>query len=492
MQVRGKGQNIDNVGSRQASLKIIAVHDEAGNNLLAQPKCGEPVNSTEQFFTAWGGLKTAYVNHKPVTYNELEVRRKVKLKPGIRFSQVTSMEGLIELNLATQISREQFAKTDQNKVMSAFGSRILFKPSAVDTLSYTLSGDEQRVLAIRALNRDKQYLSRSSSSSMSSLWGSGRSVTQTYQGEIALVEVVYAKELEKITYPAAITKFPPYPGNEHWKYALEPAGISSVKEWNKKYQTVDALELTEENNWYGEQQALWHEGPFNLALYGLKTNEHWGTSGQLMIKTPIVDELRHNLSALEVYFNYPPVNNDADPGEQGKSQYFQLKAKGYYMNGEFIVDKEKLYMDGRLSFNLPYKNKQVPLKEINGAIIVHLPLSKHSNSYTDMSIGAQWEDEGVRVKIVRLGNEVMELEVLGNRSRLIQIVLLDAQNNRISTADIHSGFSSGSSSSSGFSSGMQKQEPRIIVNYHGLPVKALLTVSEGQQTKRYPFQLKLQ
>ena len=82
-----------------------------------------------------------------------------------------------------------------------------------------------------------------------------------------------------------------------------------------------------------------------------------------------MDELRHNLSALEVYFNYPEASEN---GDIGKSYYYQLKAKGYYMNGKFIDDVSKPYMEGQLAFNLPlplsYKQDQLPVKEISGDI----------------------------------------------------------------------------------------------------------------------------
>ena len=76
---------------------------------------------------------------------------------------------------------------------------------------------------------------------------------------------------------------------------------------------------------------------------------------------------------------------------------------GYIDKGEFIPDVLQPYLQGQFSFVLPYKKEQLPLKEIMGDIIVHLPLSKHSSSYSDMSIGAQWEDEGVSTRIVLPG-----------------------------------------------------------------------------------------
>lgn len=486
LQLRAKGQNIDNVGNRHAKINVLAVQNRQGKNVLQQSGCGVMTNrSDDSYFSLWGGSRTAYVNNKPVQFNELEARKKVKLKPGTNFNEVTSLQARIELDLATRTRKEQLSKaqTDKNKVLTAYGSRIFFKPSAGDTLSYTVSGDEQRILAVRALNKNKQYLSRSSSTSMANIWGGGRSVSQSYHGEVAFVEVVYAEALSKSTYDVSIDRFPPYYSDEQWVYDHEPVLNSSLDAWNDKYQSVPALDLTPENNWLGEQQAQWQDGPFNLALYGLKSSEHWGTSGQLYIKTPVIDELRHNLSALEVFFRYPQV---AENGDTGKSYYYQLKAKGYYMNGEFIMDKEKPYMEGQLSFNLPKpvssQAQENPVTSINGDIIVHLPLSKHSSNFSDLSIGAQWEDEGVFAKIVRLANDVMEFEISGNRSRLLQLILYNADNKRISTSDVQQGFASRGG----------QQTDKIVVNYRGIPVKGEMTVSEGQQIRRYPFQLNLQ
>jgi hypothetical protein len=203
----------------------------------------------------------------------------------------------------------------------------------------------------------------------------------------------------------------------------------------------------------------------------------------------LIDEFKHNLSALEVYIRYPQADEN---GDTGRSYFYPLKAKGYYMNGEFVPDRDKPYMDGQFSFTLPYKDEKIPVTEINGDIIIHLPVAKHSSSFTDMNIGAQWEDEGIRTKIVRLGNDVMEFEISGHREQLLQITLINSTGQRISTTDIQHGAFSKRSKTAGKSNQKGKtKSSNIIVNYHGIPVKALLTVSEGQQTRRYPFTLKL-
>lgn len=473
-QLRAKGQNIANMGNHQAKLNIVAVQDKNGVNVLEQEKCGRPIEQKDAFFGSWGGIKTSYVNNQPVKYSEIEAKQKVKVKPDVQFSQLQSVQAEVELHLAKKTQTEIFAKPEKNKVLSAYDSRLFFKPSSGNTLSYTISGDEKRILAVRALNQKKQYLSSASRSSMDNLWGSGRSVSQDFQGNIAFIEVVYATEFEKITYPVSINKFPPYYSDNNWRYDPAPIKIISADEWDERYHDLSALDIIQENNWQGKQQAKWHKGPFNLALFGLKYSKHWGTRGQLTIKTPVIDELQNNLSVLEIFLEYP---QKADNGDMGQSWFYQLKPKGYYMNGEFVADQNKPYMAGQLSFNLPAsKSKSMP-DEIKGEIIVHLPIAKNRSTHRNLTIGSVWEDVGVAVKIVRLANNVIEFDVSGNRERLLQITLLDHENRRISTSDIKQGF------------GSALQGGNIVVNYHGIPEKAQLTVAEGQQIRRYPFNL---
>jgi hypothetical protein len=283
LQLRAKGQNIDNVGSEQVKIRVTGVYDQQENNLLDEVKCGQNKSQNEAFFSRWGGMRTAYVDNKKVNYTELEVRHPIKLKKEVNFSQVKSLKGLIELNLATATQSKEFAKTDKNKIVNEYDTRILFKPSEQDTLSYTISGDGRKILAVRALNKNKDYLSRMSRSSMGNLFNSGQSVTQKFYGKIAFIEVIYVTQFQQIDYPFTIAKFPPYPSDTQWKYELEFAKISSIKLWNKSYQDLEAISFDNEKNWNGEMQASWHNGPLNLALYGLKTNKHWGTTGQLMI-----------------------------------------------------------------------------------------------------------------------------------------------------------------------------------------------------------------
>ena len=489
LQLRGKGQNIPNSSNRQAWIRIFAVEDSQGNNVLANAGCNKDP-AINDYFSSFGLARTAFVQNKPVQYTELELRKKVRLKKGVDFAAVKALKAEINLNLATRTEAVSFKKNNENKVLSRYGSRILFKPSADDVLSYSISGNEQRILSVRALNDKHQYLSGASRSSMTNLVGTGRSVTQNFHGKIDTIEVIYASETEHLVYPVNITQFPPYPTKDQWQYPIESIKLSSLESWNKLYQDYPPLELEQNSGWYGQLLADWHNGPFNLGLYSLKTSRHWGTSGRLLIKTPIIEELQHNLSALEVKLNYPeenPGNNIEKQveGQTGQSNFFLLKAKGYYMNGEFVPDKNQPWMDTTIDFKLPWKDEQQPLKSIEGEIIVHLPLSKHSSSFTDLNIGAVWEDVGLKLKMVRLGNTVMGFEVSGSRDRLLNIVLLDKDNNRISTAAIDYGFTTQANRDS------DNSHYKILLNYQGTPVKALLTVSEGQQLRHYPFKLNL-
>ena len=479
LQLRGKGQNIDNAGNKLARIRILAVEDEQGNNVMANAACHK-TTALDDYFSYSGFAKRAFVKNKQITYHELELRKKIRLKKGLDFSTVRTLKAEIDLNLPTRTEIVSFAKPAMNKVISKYATRILFKPSADDVLNYIISGNEQRVLAVRALNKKHQYLSNASVSSMTNIFGAGRSVTQNVQGHIAFIEVVYASAVEHLVYPLSMSQFPPYAQDGEWKYPLEAVKLSSRANWNSLYQDYPSITLETQNSWYGKPQATWHDGPFNLGLYALKTNRHFGTSGRILLRTPVIDELRHNFSALEVVINNPlknkPLKNEQ--AENGQSGFYLLEAKGYYMNSEFILDRNKPYMDTTINFKLPYKNEKKPLTAIEGEIIVHLPLSKHSSSFSDLNIGALWEDEGVKVRLVRLSNTIMGFEVSGSKERLLHISLLDKDNNRISMASIKHGFGS-------------KQSEQILLNYQGVPVKALLTVSEGQQLRSYPFRLQL-
>ncbi len=493
LQLRGKGQNIPNSSNRQAWIKITAVEDSQGNNVLAHTGCNK-TPAIDDYFSNFGLARTTFINNKPVHYTELELRKKVSLKKGVVFASVKSLKAEINLNLAIRTETVRFKKNNENKVLSRYGSRILFKPSADDVLSWSVSGDESRILSVRALNDKHQYLSAASRSSMTNLVGSGRSITQNFYGQIDTIEVIYASETKHLVYPVNITQFPPYPTKKQWQYPIEAIKLSSLESWNNQYQDNPPLELEQKSRWYGQLLADWHNGPFNLGLYSLKTSRHWGSSGRLLIKTPVIEELQHNLSALEVKLNYPKENYEKNPdtekqvqkkSQTGQSNFYLLKAKGYYMNGEFVLDKKQPWMDTYIDFKLPWKKEQQPLTSLEGEIIVHLPLSKHSSSFTNLNIGAVWEDVGLKLKMVRLGNTVMGLEVSGRRDRLLNIVLLDKDNKRISTAAIDYNFAAQANRDT------DKNHHKILLNYQGIPVKALLTVSEGQQLRRYPFKLEL-
>jgi len=458
-----KAQNIENIGAEQVQLSITSVADKQGGNLLAGQACQEAKLINSAYFTRHSGAQSA-------AYKDWQAQVKVKLAKGVHFSQVQSLHGLITLNLATRTHTLEFAKSKSDKVLANFGSRLYFVPSQADTLRFSSFGEEQKVLAVRALNAQRQYLSVQSSkrSIEKNLLAAGHSFSQQYQGDIAFIEVIYAAEFSSREYPVNIDKLPPYPSADNWQFELQKVKLSSLKRWDELYQQPL------EEDFSAQDESSWQGGPLNLSLYNLHTSQLSGTRGQLLITTPVIDELRHNLSALEIVFQQPQAKDK-------KSYFYPLKAIGHYQDGEFVLAPEINSMQGQFVFSLAYNNEQKPLTHINGEAIIHLPVSKHRSSFTDMSIGAQWQDEGLRLKIVRLAHELMEFKVLSNRSRLLQISLLNAEDKRISETEIAYGFQP--------SSGLNSASGNIIVRYRGTPVKALLTVSEGQQIRRYPFEL---
>jgi hypothetical protein len=474
MSLIARGQNIANMGNQQVKISINKAVDKQGKNFLEAKTCGQKAAENQSYFKDWGYAKTAYVNNNSIKYHELEAKEKIQLKKGFNFSKLFALEGEIRLDLPTRTEQVRQSKPEQNLVLSKHGTRIVFKPSGSNSLAYTLSGAENRVLAVRALNDDGEYLSQSSSSTSENLWGSGRSVNQTYHGQVAEVEVIYAAAVETLTYPFKITDFPPYYQEEYWTYEFEPVTTSTLEKWQAKTMYIEPVELTEPGSWQDKPQAQWHDGPFTMGLYDLRTSKHFGTTARLKIKTPELAELKNNLAAMEVFINYPqPAKN----GDTGKSYYSVLKQKGYYMNGKFVVDKNSTDMEGQFSIDLPYYNEQQPLTDISGDIVVRLPLTKQKRTFTDMNIGAVWEDVGVKASLIRQSNTEMEFEISGSRDRLLQITLLDDENKRLSTAAISYNF--------------MNKNGNVKVSYHGKPVKAQLTVAEGIKTSKYPFSLKL-
>jgi hypothetical protein len=481
LQLHGKGQNIDNIAYQQAKLIVTEVVDKQDNNLLNQIMCTSSVQNesvqNEGFFTELEQL----ITQQNTPHREIEIHQKIKLKRGVEFSQVNSIEGIIELTLATHTQTKEFAKTVENKVIDLYDSHILFKQSADNILAYTISGQEKNVLLIRALNSDKEYLTIIQRFSKPNKWLKGLSEVHKYQGDIAFIEVVYAIELEHINYPFVLTELPPYPSKDRWSYKLEFSKISSITQWDNKYQSQEALAITSINSeWIG---ATWHDGPLNLAVLDMITDPYWGTTGKLLIKTPIIEEIQHNLSAVEIVL-YDPKHSKNEGLEN--SYYSALKAKGYYVGEEFIVDPERPYMESQLNFTLPYYNNQSPLTALQGEVIIHLPIAKHNTAYTDLSIGATWKEVGLEIKLVRLGGEVMEFAVFSNRDRLLQITLVDKEDKRISTTHINY-----DSQNYELKNSNKTRHNNIILHYRGTPARAILTVSEGQQTKHYPFTLTL-
>ena len=120
--------------------------------------------------------------------------KSIRLRPGVRIGDVAAVEGEVRLRLPSGIEIIQLSAPFAGQAIDAPGVRIKFADSGKDGIQYEISGQTDRILAVRALNESNQYLRRGMSFASGRLMGPGKTVGVQFAGEPAFVEVVLARE----------------------------------------------------------------------------------------------------------------------------------------------------------------------------------------------------------------------------------------------------------------------------------------------------------
>ena len=164
-----------NVGERSALVRfrITDALDGSGASILPEQSCG-PIRNTQwkdnNHVSMGSYFQGTDISYYPTVSMEKELLLAVQTDPG----DIQAIQGEIEFFLPTQVKRVVVDSPSAADVIEADDLRISFKAASESEISYQLSGDKKRLLAVRGLNDRGQVLESGSSSSSDVWFGSGR------------------------------------------------------------------------------------------------------------------------------------------------------------------------------------------------------------------------------------------------------------------------------------------------------------------------------
>ncbi|GGX58227.1 hypothetical protein [Saccharospirillum salsuginis] len=468
--IEAEGRGLPNLASRSelVSLTLHGVTDANGESLLEPGRCkpGRPLETMTLNRVSEGfGFKDG----ESVQYPTVTGEKTVPLAEGVTAEQVASIRGLIEYRMPTQVQRFVVQTPLLGRVVETDNVRLHFSESNASTLSYQLSGETHRLLAVRGLNEAGEVLSESSSSWGDNWFGGGKNASISIQGEANQVEVFIATELETVTFPFNLASAYPSMTSD---FNTAPPTISPV-EANVFERTVEASPPTVEYAFNEPEQEV-TTGPGRLAIQRLDVSDFQGLYAQMQLYVPNTLPVAHQLAGAVVTFNTARLPDGRTRALNASTPVALGPDGGYWNNGEFVPDPERPWWRGDATLQLSEYEGEKPTS-ILGQIRFQAPLAIATEALPTQP-GSRWSDGKMAVEVREWRTGEIGLHIDGQTDRLLSVQAFDAVGERVDN-DV--------SLSNGFG------EPVLWVKVADRPDRLQLLLAEQRAERSYPFELTL-
>jgi hypothetical protein len=388
-----------------AALKVTAVRDGTGNDLLQVEDCGEDRNDLPTPLEI--REHSTYSGETWHTARRAAGTKKVRLKPGAGLIDVATIEGEITLNLAKTTETRRLDAPFAGQTIEMDGVRIELKEAGEGRISYSVSGETDRLLAVRALNAQGQALAAAGTAGGGSFGGFERKVERDFQGRIASAEFIIATGFAEKSYPFRLAAG--YPKFEQWDYP-EPYRVATANA--DDFAAGAALPAKSCEN----AQAAGEAAPFRLCLEQI--SRFFGPNYQVGITVmgPQSPALAGNLSGTELHIDHL-VLADGNRIDVGQGEFLSLRWDSF---------DEIMKAQSYLTLELQEAVEAETIAAVEGRLIVRLPSRLQSLALAVGEPGDKTDDGNGRSLALQgfeTGNLLLRLE--GERDRLVQFHAVD-------------------------------------------------------------------
>lgn len=417
-----------------AELVVTRVLGRDGHNLLRAEPCGQDRNDKAAELRP--STVTRRLDGESIQLPVLTGTKTVRLRPGVLLEDVVSLEGYLRLTLPTGLETHRLSAAAAGDLFENRDLRIQFRKSEPRGLTYEMSGNQGRLIEVRALNPAGDYLAVAVRSRSSRLFGLGSREEKSFKGEPAEVELLIARKEAVRDYPFTIEPMPPpFPENTPSPSDREPT-------WAEAMLLKTFTGLIEQavmgEHCQDETQGT-AVGPFRLCLARL---QKWGDgfNGQFTIQAPNDERLAEHLSALEFVVDSVTLQDAADrslrqvAADPLLSRVFVSGLRGYgdgdleawerfwgpFAANEEIGDEAPVGLRGRLSVRMP--------RELSEPLSLDITSLGRTAASPD---GAQARLTGYKFRLH--GHVVVEYQ--GPRADLVEIVQRSADGTVLGTAN---------------------------------------------------------
>jgi hypothetical protein len=419
------------------------------------------------------------LNHEAETnFNTMNdqavITKNVRLKPGVMPEDIDTINGKVTFSAPTAVSRFPVALKAGETVEHA-GVRFYLSGVKESSVTYQVSGEHEKLLEVRALNKQGKPLR--SSWSMGDLGGEGR-ITKSFQGKIAGVEIYIADKTFSQEKPFVLRNIMTVSTKEESKKSpnFAPQRIDP-NEWNKyashnmKQLKVDPKEWTIwDKNKTPVAEADWP----TAKMYVTHTPKQWGNNPQIHLYFPMLKGLPGVLSGMS------SVVTDPAPKE-GPAEKVHHVFYPYYSNSGKVVVKHKLdglpvaYQSFELNSGLGDNEKLTRLK---GELIFRLPTETKSTKLPLKELWSGKEVDGITVSLTAIDRGMFpgyELKIEGDINKLVNVHGIGDDGKRVMSNPVN--YQSGG------------YWTMTLPFNHGIESVELVTAKK-QKMMKFPFDLK--
>lgn len=470
IELEAEGRGLPNLGANTelVSLSIRDVTDTNGTTLLESGRCkpGHPLDATTLSQVSQGfGFKDG----ESVQYSTVTGTKALPLADGVTADQVDQIRGVIDYRMPTRVERFVVEPPLAGQVIETDTLRLHFSKSNASSVSYRVSGDTHRLLAVRGLNDDGQVLSVSSRTWGENWLGDGKNASVSVRGEIDQVEVFIATTLESISVPFTLDN--PYPPmTSSFNKPQETISAVDAGTFDRSVQAsppdIESSSLTPEH--------VVTAGPGSLALQRFQVSDFQGLYAQMQLFVPNSVPVSHQLTGAVISFTSARLPDGRTRALNATTPVSLNPDGGYWTNGNYVSDPERPWWRGYATLQMPDYEGESP-STILGQIRYQAPLAITLENLSSQ-LGSRWTNGAMTVEVQqwRAGEVVLKLE--GQTDRLLTVQALNASGERIDN-DVSLSTMFG--------------ETTLGVTVEGRPEALQLVLADQVAQRAYPFELEL-
>jgi hypothetical protein len=413
----------------ELALFVDSVADENGTNLLRDEQCATP---NELFGRS--------PNHEPekaswLSQDQVQVTKYVRLQPDVDARNIHMIRGYISFSSPVKV-REHSIPLRAGESVEDSGMRFYLSRIGENSVSYQVTGKQEKLLEVRALNKDGKALSKSWS------FGSpddGRT-TQSYRGEVHGLKIYVAQEYAMHKTGFRLDKLFSAPEEEKDKEGEDKVNplflaptLIPVEAWNE-YNRLDMLRLEiDKSNWLtsGEKAPVVAEEQWRgMSMYLTHAPSKWSNAPWAHIYFPMMKRFPGVLSAFS-YEIEEPAEKDGPAVHYARIHYPYFAETGEVVTKYSLEDKPIAYQGVQLKTGLKDNQR---LDNIKGKLIFRLP---EKTTSTTLNLFDLWDGktvDGIKVSLASIDRGMFpgyNLKIEGEIEKLVNLHGIDSNGERV-------------------------------------------------------------